>query len=365
MPRTPRLTKTDRADLEARHQVVTARIIAAEDIARHQIKEPIADATRRLMARVAVAGGDVASVKRSVYSNVRSLSDALSGAVSNAVTTARGHARNLANGQAASDLAGFVKRAQELRLPGSDRHVAARLASVLTTRDHDAALGNQAGLSLAHRWSSQVLGNHVQWKREGGGVDGLVRRIESAGEAGMANLVETHAITLSVDAYADQHALVWNDIASQVAGTEIHEGGDGAGWGAGLYDVWSAILDRGTCSVCRGLDGEMVPAGTEWPGAGRPPNHARCRCEPVAMFIPEAAIKKIPGVQLDYAALKADIQDYARGATLQLGEGKRHAQEFFRDALAGTGQAALAAHLSDRRAWFPNRLAAKAPRLLF
>ncbi len=372
MPRTPRLTKSDLADLEARHKVVTARVIAAEDLARHHISQPIADASRHLIS--AIAGqGEVSAVKRSVFGGVRALSEALQGAASQAVQTAREHARNLATGQAVTDLAHFAKQATEhgfrvaghpfvKALPGMPGHN--------PTKEHDAAVSNQAGMSLAHRWSSEMLGNYVQWKRGAGGVDKLITRMRQVGQrpgGGLGALVETQAITQSVDAYADEHALTWRRIAEQVAGTDF--GPDDASiepaarWGEGLYEMNSAILDRKTCAYCFGKDGELERAGVEREG-GRAPYHLRCRCSPTMVWIPEAAVKAMPGVQLDYEQLKSDVKAYAKGSTFSLGEGKRHAQEFVRDALAGSSSAALAEHLAGRRSWFPQMGGARAPRLL-
>jgi hypothetical protein len=343
--------------------------MAAEDLARRHIREPIADATRHLIQRVA-AESDVASVKRAVFGGVRSLTDALSSAASHAVETARGQARSLAGSQAAADLSAFAKRATEHGFRVAS-HPLAALPALTTTREHDAAVSNQAALSLAHRWSSEALGNYVQWKRGAGGTDGLVRRLQGVGQrGGLDNLIETQAITHSVDAYADEHALTWRRIAEQIAGTDFGPTGEhiepASRWGEGLYEMNSAILDRRTCGYCYDRDGEMVRAGNERDGA-RAPFHVRCRCEPVMIFIPEAAVKAMPGVELGYELLKQDVREYARGSTLSLGEGKRHAQEFVRDALAGSSHAALAEHLAGRRSWFPQMGAARprAPRLVF
>jgi hypothetical protein len=363
MPRTPRLTAADRAEIAARHEVVTGRVMAAEDIARTVIRQPVRDATRHLVSQVA-GEGDLASVKRAVYNGVRSVSDRLASAAQGAVEAARGHARNLSNGQAHSDLGAFAQLARGLGFHVSDVNA---LAAPAATAAQDAAISQQAGMVIGHRWSSEALSNYVQWKREGGGMDQLMRRFQGIGEGngGLGALVETQAITQSIDAYADEHALTWRNIAEQAPGS-LYDGEDGAqgGWGAGLFNVWSAVLDRGTCGVCWDLDGDIVPAGSDWPGAGRPPSHARCRCEPVALFLPEAALKALPGVQLDYGLLKEDVRSYMRGSSLNIGEGRRHAQVFFRDAMAGHSPSVLAEHTSRRRSYFPGLNAQHAPRLL-
>lgn len=363
MPRTPRLTAADKADLAARHEVVTARVVASENISRKVIREPIEDATRHLVYSIAAENAEASSLKRAVYRGVSSLSDALSSAAANAVEVARGHARDLSLGQVGTDLASFVKKAQELGFPVL--HPVVNLLPGVHV-DQDGAISHQAGLSLAHRWSSQMLGNYSQWKREGGGVDGLIRRFQNASRGGLDNLIETQAITQSIDAYADQHAATWREIAGQAAGSALDSAGeDGIGWGAGLYDMWSATLDRGTCGDCFDLDGEMVPSGTEFPGVSRAPLHNRCRCEPLSIWIPEAALKKLPGAQLDYELLKQDVKEYARGSSLNIGEGRRHAQDFMRDALSGHSPSVLNAYMSQRRSYFPNLVGQRAPRLLF
>lgn len=368
MPRFPRLTDADRADLAARHKVVSARIIASEDIARKVIREPAHDATRHLIARVAGGAADAASVKRSLFAGVRQLSSALSTVASGAVEKARDHARALASGQVGSDLETFVARARALALPARAPHQP--ITKAVATIEQDAAIAHQAGLNLAHKWSSQMLGNYSKWYRGSGGTDALIRSLEAAGagERGpLADLIETHAITQSVDAYADQHALVWNGLAQSAAAIEEARGGEPdpeLTWMAGMFDVWSAILDRNTCSVCGALDGQMVRMGDDFPG-GRPPNHVRCRCCGMAMWVPEAAMKALPGVQLDYELLKEDVRQYARGASLDIGEGRRHARQFYEQALASDGRTALADALSGRRSYFSAASQPRAPRLLF
>jgi len=361
MPRTPRLTDADRADLATRHKVVTARVIASEEIARKLLWEPVDDATRHLVARVAGEHVAEGTIKRAVFGGVRAVSESLASGAQSAVGMARNHARALATSQVTSDLASFATQAHSQGL----RAVAPTVRRfAVATVEQEGAIANQAGLAVAHRWSSQMLGSYVQWKRSGGGVDGLIRSFQAAGSGGLESLVESQAVTQAVDAYADQHALTWKEIADELAAQDAANA-TGANWSNGLFDVWSAILDRRTCPRCLELDGTLVPVGTEYPDAGRPPLHVRCRCEPVALYVPEAAAKNLPGVELDYAALKADVADYMKGATLDIGEGRRHAQAFMGEALASHSPTVLAGRLSDRRGYFPNRPRSRAPRLVF
>jgi len=229
MARSPRLSSADRADLAARHRAVTARVLASEDIARTVLRDPVEQATQQLIVRLASESPDPRAIKRTLYRSVNSISGSLAHSAAMAVERARGHARELANGQAQDDLSGFVQQAQAA---GFDA-VAPTLTGIVTTSEVDAAIAHQAGLSIAHRWSSQVLGTYVSWKRGGGGVDLLARGIGSAAGSdalesgtGVGALVEAQAITQSIDAYADQHALVWRDLATVIPGT-IYEAGPG------------------------------------------------------------------------------------------------------------------------------------------
>jgi len=339
MARSPRLSAADRADLAARHRAVTARVLASEDIARTVLREPVEQATQQLIVRLASESPDPRAIKRTLYRSVNSISGSLAHSAAMAVERARGHARELANGQAQGDLSGFVQQAQAA---GFDA-VAPTLTGIVTTSEVDAAIAHQAGLSIAHRWSSQVLGTYVSWKRGGGGVDLLARGIGSAAGSdalesgtGVGALVETQAITQSIDAYADQHALVWRDLATVIPGTiyEAGPGGMGAppagGWGGGLFDVWSAMMDRNTCQRCAALDGESVPIGQDWPGVGRMPLHPRCLCAPVCVWVYDAAAAQLPAG--DLSELQDDIRGHMRASDFAVDQ--EQAAEHVRRALS-------------------------------
>lgn len=344
MVRSPRLSHADRADLAARHQAVTARVMAAEDIARTVLREPVERATQQLIVRLASESPDPRAIKRTLYRSVHVLSSDLADSAAQAVATARMHARDLAGGQVESDLAGFVLQA---RAAGFEA-VAPTLRVLSVTGELDAAIANQAGLAIAHRWSSQVLGTYVSWKRSGDGVDGLARGLGQAAGlpalesgTGVGALVETQAITQSVDAYADQHALVWHEAAGSIPGTTIYEtGGGGAtggalGWGGGLFDIWSAMMDRNTCARCAALDGESVPVGQDWPGAGRMPLHPNCACTPVAVWVYDAASAQLSAGEMDLNELQGDLRDHMRATAFDVD--REQAAEHVRRALSGFG----------------------------
>ena len=346
MAHIPRLSPADRADLSRRHKLVTDRVMAAEEIGRTILREPIEQATQQLIVRLASESTDPRAIKRTLYRSVNAISNSLAHSAAEAVARSRQHARDLANDQASSDLAGFVQQARAASFDAT-APTTSRITS--TTSELDAAIANQAGLSIAHKWSSQVLGTYVSWKRSGGGVDLLARGISAAaGTAalesgtGVGSLVETQAITQAVDAYADQHAQTWRDLALLIPGTLYETGGgeDSAGfpvqtvgWGGGLFDVWSAILDRNTCSRCAELDGESVPVGQDWGADGRPPRHLRCRCISVPVWVESAA--QLPANDVDFSELQGDFRDHMRSALVDVDQ--EQAAGHVRRALSGFG----------------------------
>jgi hypothetical protein len=300
--------------------------MASEDISRTVLREPVEQATRNLIVRIATESPDPRAIKRTLYRSVHALSSELADSAASAVATARMHARDLATGQAESDLAGFVLKAQAAGFEASVPMLNLRIV----TSELDAAIANQAGLAIAHRWSSQVLGTYVSWKRNGDGVDGFARALGGVvgtpaleSGTGVGALVETQAITQSVDAYADQHALLWREAAGQIPGTTLYEAGGGGAagsavlsWGGGLFDIWSAMMDRNTCARCAALDGESVPVGQDWPGVGRMPLHPRCLCQPVSVWVYDAAVAQLSSGDMDLNDLRSDLKTHMQETAL-------------------------------------------------
>jgi hypothetical protein len=126
------------------------------------------------------------------------------------------------------------------------------------------------------------------------------------------------------------------------------------GWASGLFDIWSAYLDRKTCTPaerdpnCWEFDGQMVPTGKLFPGGVTTPLHPFCRCTIITKLVPRAFANRLPGVQIDYAALKEDIQAFMREERTVDLFGKRHAQEFLELSFKKTSPEALAKKLAEQ-----------------
>ena len=375
-PTGPRLSKAAKAKLAARHDKVIAKVLAAENIAMQVLGGPTKNGTRFLLEYIA-GSSEATAVKRAVYHGVHAVTPAVRDEFSGAVRDARDHARRLSRLQAEQDLELFKREAVDAGLLDVARASRVRLPiRIAATSEMDAALAAHAGGSMAQQWAGVMLGQHAKWKREGGSVEGLSAALRGSGRI-LEPKIHDHAMAHSFDPYADEHRATWGDalkgsrLVQPVAYPIVRpddmfdsgpESGLAYGWGEGIFDVWSAVLDRKTCPACAAMDGHMVPAGKGWPGAGRPPMHPRCRCVPMALFVPEAVSRKLPGIQQDYSALKEDVRDYMRGRSLDIGQGQRNALPFIQEALGGSSSKALTQRLSERQ-YFQRPAPAKATKL--
>jgi hypothetical protein len=383
--RRAQLSEETQRRIRAQHEDAIERLVAAEALMLRVMRETVQDATSRLVADLAGLEGDPAAVRRLMFDRVQAHQVKLRTDFAGAARIGRLRAKVLANGQVKSELAGiqgWLKAAgSRLRVPEpldvtADEELAAQ----------DVAESSMAGDSMAGAWSAAALAALMLWLRRGaqraqmlGSVRGLPTAVDGR--------VTAHAASHAVDAYEAGRAAswpvkrapvtpsvwpkTWKQAAASEARAAVRQGlesparirrlppvsptgepvildpsgkraepepdvGLPHGWQAAVFDIWSAILDGKTCPICSGLDGTMVPRGQQFPGGYRPKVHVRCRCEIVSTIIPEALQARIPGVQIDYEGLKADVADYFKGARRDL-VGKRHAAEFVRESMAATG----------------------------
>jgi hypothetical protein len=95
-------------------------------------------------------------------------------------------------------------------------------------------------------------------------------------------------------------------------------------------------------------DGRMTPilqrSSVDWQLA-----HLNCRCVRLTVTIPEAARRKLPGMQIDYQQLKEDVRDYFRGRNLTQVKGVRHAESYITGTLQETSPETLTRMLREQR----------------
>lgn len=195
----------------------------------------------------------------------------------------------------------------------------------------DAAAAHQTGMAMASIWGHTALAAIHSWKRQGADPGTLPSAVNAQSPV-VEQRVERHAVTQSLDAYNDEVRTAWKRLVREP--DEEPEQGLPHGWREVTFRVWSAILDRKTCRRCFALDGEMVPVGKEFTEGANTPLHVLCRCIELAIVVPEAVRKKLPGVQIDYSALKADVKDYFRNEDLNT-LGRMHIGQYLNDAVLG------------------------------
>lgn len=364
------LSKATKARIDAHHAASAQRALGAEIIAFESLNGPVKGATYELVQHVAAAPD--AQKVQAAQAGIKQVSTTLQQNYEQAAVKSLGHARKLAMMQVESE----AVEAQALlkQLMGVDIDLG-QLMQIMGDDVADAATASSAATSAASKWQNSKLAQIGSSQLQGEAANQMVKALANNGA--MQPVLELHASTLSFGAYGAQHTKAWNELApgaKQPIGLKNPvepvpwplppaegdspfdsgpEQGLPYGWGEGMMQIWSAILDRKTCATCWSLDGSMVPIGKEWPGFGKPPAHPRCRCIPVTLFIPEALSVKLPGIQIDYGQLKADIKDYMRGSSLKLGEGARHARAYIAEALQGQSPSVLTKKLLERKSYFP------------
>lgn len=378
-----RLSPETQERIDRLHEASVGRLVAAEVIAVELLRRPLERAVEQMVSRMALSGAMTErEARRAAFQAIRDVAGELGRAFEAAAVQGRHHARVLSRAQVQAELAEVT--AFLAQLPGADSFLRMPTVEALPdTAEQDGASAQSSGLGMAQRFSALAFGSYVAWRRRPEAtVPGLTRQFGRLGELAEPRM-RSEAAVLAVDAYADEHRGVWNELAGvprrqarrPAPGPRLRPPGQlpsgpelglPYGWGAATFEVWSAILDRKTCPQCFDVDGTMVPIGKEFPGFGRPPIHGGCRCTLVSVFVPEALSSQLPGLEIDYAELKEDVRDYMQGSTVNLGLGLRHSESYIRDVL-GEGSPSpvvLTKRLMDRRGYFPGRPQPRAPRVL-
>lgn len=344
------------------------RLLAAEAVTLGLATAAVEDATRRLVDAVVARGASTSEdAARNARQAIRDVTGTLDGAFASAIQTGREKSREQSRGQVALEVALILAACQGQGIAGPKIG-----ADVAVDTSSDQAWSKVSAASMAAAWGAAAIAALGRWHSGGGQRAALPKALQGT-TAAVAERVERHAVTQSATAYAEQHRALWQSIldadltAEPLTETEL---GLPHGWKDVVYDVWSAYLDRRTCPTCWALDGQMVPIGKPFmargairlvPGKGirEAALHPHCRCFVITTVIPEAIRSRLPGVQLDFAALKEDVREFFDGldprAALQ---GRRHAMDFIQESLGGqrsfsgkvgTSPEALTRRLQERR----------------
>lgn len=341
------------ARLERQHRDAVRRRLLAEASALALLKAPVVAATGRLLAQVlASAKGTPNEVKRVALSTLRSSGEQLRVDFRGAVVAAREKARDLARGQVENETAPirqWAKRQLQEPPPHPSNILGAHALEL------DAFEAERASASMATSWASAGANQVVKWQRDGSVIVDLPAALNITPH--LVKRIERHAVVQTTTAYADEHRTYWDHVFEHASNDNADAGGDSGepnlpyGWLPGVYEFWSAVLDRKTCQFCRGLDGVMVPLGKPFPGDATCPAHLACRCAVLSTFVDDALSKKLPGMQIDYAALQADVMDYFRGTSLTSLMGVRHTADFIEATRKKTAPQALLAKVRNRPAY--------------
>lgn len=160
--------------------------------------------------------------------------------------------------------------------------------------EHDSIAAGSAASSVSSRWATAALAATLAWEADpSGSLAYAIRRTA----AGAAPQLETVAATEVSTAFNEEH----DDGLEQLSEYP---------WSAGVFKVWSAILDGRVCNRCYEQDGQTVPVDKPWKDGASQPMHPRCRCMEVPLYIPKP--KALQDVASDYSAYKAEIRDQIR-----------------------------------------------------
>lgn len=307
-------------------------VVAAEAMTLHELDQALDRVHVQIDSNIVqrVEKGDESEAFKIIRQQQGSLRDGFAVAA----LISRRRARQLSRAQVATE-AGAVR---QLNRPDSKPP---DIPPAPTGTSLDDAMAQSVGGSMVAAWTALSLEAVRRWRRAGETPTALARRLRGVRRRVQPRL-RRHAATQTLDAYNHEHREFWRKPPTEVGLPE--------GWEATSYNVWTAVLDRETCPFCASMDGQMVPVGKPFIGDAETPAHPNCRCIEIVVFVPELARPKLPGLQIDYQELKADVADYFRGSSLSV-LGKRHASDFILSTIAVTSPETLTRKLLNRRGY--------------
>jgi hypothetical protein len=238
-------------------------------------------------AAAAVGHAPASDRERVALSAVRRTASRMQGALERAIAELRRVARGAARRTIENELA------------------AGPLTPLDGREEHDVAAAHSAAASLSSAWSrsasAMALGDEP-------GDDAF----RLAGRA-LAKRLERTAATETSSAFNDERRRVYRDIARSPLADEY-------------VKVWSAVLDRKTCALCFGKDGQVRRLHESF-GAW-PPVHPNCRCLVETVRIPRP--ERLEDIGIDYEAFKSELRDVIRERREESG---RHATAFLAESM--------------------------------
>lgn len=278
------------ADLQRRERGTAKSLLLAETFTLRRLQASVRRANDALVAAVVPVGREhAASVAASV---VRQESQALQVAIYADLSAA-----NLAARQA-----------------GRERLVATLGTSVVVMADGGAghaissASAAASGASLTSSWMSAALGAIGAWRGRGS----LARELSSV-PTSVAPRVIRVAATETARSFNDERtryldAVIGGPYRGSVDGARGFVDRDQPPR-AGVWKIWSAVLDRRTCPRCFDLDGTILEGAGVFP-AGPPPVHPHCRCLVEYIIVPKP--ERLEDIAIDYDLFKQEVRDIIR-----------------------------------------------------
>ncbi len=200
-----------------------------------------------------------------------------------------------------------VRRAARIasRRTVEDAFAAGPITPLDGREEHDTAAAHSAAASLASAWSRSATAMAV-------GDEPADDALRIAGRA-LERRLERTAATETASAFNAERRHVYRDIARSPLADEV-------------VRVWSAVLDRKTCSYCFGKDGQV--RGMHESFGAVPPVHPNCRCIIEIVRIPHP--ERLIDIGLDYENYKSAVRDVIRERREESG---RHAAEFLTESM--------------------------------
>jgi len=346
----PKLDPTQRAYVSL-HRAAIRALLAIEARAKKafaaSLRREIAVAREDVLSAIEGTAGDRAKAAAAIGA-ARRAAATLAANVARSVIDVRAESRLYANREATRQLRAVVtmaKRDGYTVSPEVTHYLATRETAALGRlpinvvqlggRTIDESMAGLAGKSVGGRFEGETLSAALDWQSTG-----LVPADLTAWINATRAKVERNAATMAVEhtahAYEDQIDAEIHQFFTETI-TDLDE------WAGNTFKVWSATLDRVTCSHCWAMDGQMIPASDSWKGPGPGDVHRHCRCDELTIYVPDEQKRYLRGIVSDYKRLKMDVEEEG-------GAERYPALPYISDALATTSPEALTRKLAERQA---------------